>query len=210
AAMMSRTDLPSRSALERLDVATDAGVAAIVRGIRQSSERELWRAYLADAFQSSTQGPIGPASLIAARFSSDSPDADDLMDVEDEARSFARYIAKEGLDTPLAIGLFGDWGTGKSFFMNRLRRFVGQLAGRGESWCKDIVQIEFNAWHYIESNLWASLVEHILTELESWSKSRNREEEIKALFEQFESAREVERESDEELQRAKRARDDAE
>src|SRR5690606_15569739 len=98
----------------------------------------------------------------------------------------------------------------KSFFMNRLRRFVGQLAGRGESWCKDIVQIEFNAWHYIESNLWASLVEHILTELESWSKSRNREDEIKALFEQFESAREVERESDEELQRAKGARDDAE
>lgn len=30
---------------------------------------------------------------------------------------------------------------------------------------KNIVQIEFNAWHYIEGNLWASLVDHIFANL---------------------------------------------
>src|SRR5262249_31672026 len=30
---------------------------------------------------------------------------------------------------------------------------------------KNIVQVEFNAWHYVEGNLWASLVEHIFSNL---------------------------------------------
>ena len=30
---------------------------------------------------------------------------------------------------------------------------------------KQIVQIEFNAWHYVEGDLWASLVEHVFSEL---------------------------------------------
>lgn len=33
---------------------------------------------------------------------------------------------------------------------------------------KNVVQIRFNAWHYIETNLWASLVDQILTGLDSW------------------------------------------
>src|SRR3712207_7125212 len=33
------------------------------------------------------------------------------------------------------------------------------------SYYKRIVQIEFNAWHYSEGNLWASLVQHIFENL---------------------------------------------
>ena len=31
--------------------------------------------------------------------------------------------------------------------------------------CKNIVQIPFNAWHYMDANLWASLVTHIFDKL---------------------------------------------
>ena len=31
-----------------------------------------------------------------------------------------------------------------------------------------IVQIQFNAWHYAETNLWAGLVGHIFEELDRW------------------------------------------
>ena len=33
------------------------------------------------------------------------------------------------------------------------------------AYCRDVVQIHFNAWHYMDANLWASLVTHIFNEL---------------------------------------------
>ena len=36
---------------------------------------------------------------------------------------------------------------------------------RENAFYKRIVQIEFNAWHYVEGNLWASLVEHLFENL---------------------------------------------
>ncbi|HXH41032.1 MAG TPA: P-loop NTPase fold protein, partial [Thermoanaerobaculia bacterium] len=55
---------------------------------------------------------------------------------------------------------------GKSFFMSQLHDAVADLAGTGgDAYYKRIVQIDFNAWHYVESNLWASLVENIFRNL---------------------------------------------
>ena len=47
---------------------------------------------------------------------------------------------------------------------DRATRAIGRAAA-GLAFHKRIVQIEFNAWHYAEGNLWASLVEHILGNL---------------------------------------------
>src|SRR6185369_13918299 len=75
---------------------------------------------------------------------------------------------------PLSIGLFGDWGSGKSHFMRQMRLQVEKLSRAARKskrkqneigYYKNIVQIEFNAWHYIEGNLWASLVDHIFENL---------------------------------------------
>ncbi|HAV61170.1 MAG TPA: hypothetical protein DCY13_02255, partial [Verrucomicrobiales bacterium] len=66
------------------------------------------------------------------------------------------------------------WGSGKTFFMRKMMDRVNELAqaardsGRKQkeiAFYKNIVQIEFNAWHYVEGNLWASLVEHIFSNL---------------------------------------------
>jgi hypothetical protein len=43
--------------------------------------------------------------------------------------------------------------------------FNSTLPQKDVAYYKNIVQIEFNAWHYIEGNLWASLLDHIFANL---------------------------------------------
>lgn len=104
-------------------------------------------------------------------FNTDAPEGRDLLNVDREVEAFARLIASRNSATPLSVGVFGAWGSGKSFFMHRLRKRVDSFAklGRDEGaqskfhgW---IAQIDFNAWHYSEGNLAASFVDHILRNL---------------------------------------------
>ena len=208
AAMMIRDDLSTFGALRQLDIATEDGVSTLLARINDS-DRDAWSALFERISFDSAPFVFDPTVPIEARFEPDSPDADDLMNVEEEAQAFARYIAKRKLETPLAIGLFGDWGSGKSFFMNRMNRFVDELVGNGSSWCGDIVQIEFNAWHYIEGDLWASLVEHILEALEQWSSAEDKNHELGTLFDQFESAQEAKLDTTRKLEEATNEHNDA-
>jgi hypothetical protein len=98
----------------------------------------------------------------------------DLIGIDREVTAFARLIAARTVPPPLAIGLFGEWGSGKTFFMRMLRNKIEELAvwalnqnkmQKDLPYYKRIVQVEFNAWQYIEGNLWASLVQHILDNL---------------------------------------------
>jgi hypothetical protein len=45
---------------------------------------------------------------------------DDLLDFRGDARAVAEIVCQREPGPPLAIGLFGDWGSGKSSFMNLL------------------------------------------------------------------------------------------
>ena len=98
----------------------------------------------------------------------------DHIGITTEADAFARLIASCDLTPPLAIALFGDWGSGKSFLMgavqDRIRALTARVADRPQGevrvW-KRIKQIEFNAWEYVQGNLWASLLENIFAELGS-------------------------------------------
>jgi hypothetical protein len=113
---------------------------------------------------------------IAAGFDSDNTGDRDQLGITPDVNALATLIAARTVSPPLSIGLFGDWGSGKTFFMRQLRRAIkvrsqearksGQMQ-RDQAFYKHIVQIEFNAWHYVEGNLWASLVEHILDNLVS-------------------------------------------
>jgi hypothetical protein len=93
----------------------------------------------------------------------------DLLDLNADLNSLAWLIAARDTAPPLAIGLFGDWGSGKSTFMALLREKINNLAGVNQTgvnpWCTNVRQIVFNAWDYAEDNLWASLVSHILEQL---------------------------------------------
>ncbi|HEX7154935.1 MAG TPA: P-loop NTPase fold protein [Thermoanaerobaculia bacterium] len=90
----------------------------------------------------------------------------DYLGTSADARAFAKLIASTDLKPPLSIALFGDWGSGKSFFMGQVRDEIETLAAmENENFHQRIAHITFNAWHYVESNLWASLVANIFQNL---------------------------------------------
>lgn len=98
-------------------------------------------------------------------------DVTDRLGITAEARTLAAIMTAHDVSPPLAIGLFGDWGSGKSFFMGEMRRqakafsLQAKRPGSNSPFCKEVEHIEFNAWHYADSNLWASLVSCMLEKL---------------------------------------------
>jgi KAP family P-loop domain len=136
-----------------------------------------------DSLPSSIPPPLPPQKILASlvgRYTADDPDAtaDDLLDIDAEAAGFARIVAAASIMPPLAIGIFGEWGSGKTYFMRRIQSRVDtlrrsqQAKGPAPLFYSDIVQIRFNAWHYIETNLWASLVEYIFSALDTWIQTQ--------------------------------------
>jgi KAP family P-loop domain len=93
------------------------------------------------------------------------PLAEDRLGVGPYVAMLATVIADSRTPEPLSIGLFGEWGSGKSYFMGLLREQVAQLSRYGDPYCRGVRQIGFNAWHYSDTNIWASLGDEIFEEL---------------------------------------------
>ena len=104
-------------------------------------------------------------------YDADSLDGDDLLEIRAEVEAFSYVLASASIRPPLALGLFGDWGSGKSFFMQAMQRKIDLLTKNEKAraasdamprrFCRNIVQIHFNAWHFLDTDLWASLVTEI-------------------------------------------------
>jgi len=119
-----------------------------------------------------TEAPEREAVL--AGYQSDDATGKDLLDITPEVEALASVLAAKDVDPPLSLGLFGDWGTGKSFFMRKLEAEIKRLGedakeareqGAETAYCSNIVQIPFNAWNYIDSDLWSSLTSEIFENL---------------------------------------------
>ncbi len=100
----------------------------------------------------------------------------DYLNVAPDVNTLCMVLASTKTQPPLSVGLFGDWGSGKSFFMDRDRRRIRQLAeasrlakqeSRDTYLCSEIRQVTFNAWHYADANLWASLVTRLFEALDT-------------------------------------------
>ncbi len=93
----------------------------------------------------------------------------DRLGIRGEVDQFARLLIASDVKPPLSIGLFGDWGSGKTFFMRLLQARVRKLSAEQPSknarsktpYHANVAQIEFNAWHYADASLWASLAVRI-------------------------------------------------
>jgi KAP-like P-loop domain-containing protein len=116
---------------------------------------------------------LGTATALAGGIASDRVDprrgipiANDHLGVGTDASMLATVIVDRRTSVPLSVGIFGEWGSGKSYFMGLMRAEVERMSSVGEGEClREVVQIGFNAWHYADSNLWASLGDEIFRQL---------------------------------------------
>lgn len=161
-----------------------------------------------DAVTSTVGVPVPPvAGYVSDSVPNDRVLSDELGIGEDVSTLCSILLAKE-VQPPLAVGLFGDWGTGKSYFMEAMYRYIEDLAKRSASaehtaYYGSVVQIRFNAWHYVDANLWASLVSHIFDELAEKVCPQERPEETKKrLLQELDSARQIREEATKEKQLA--------
>ncbi len=178
-----------------LDLALKSDQHSALQVFRERSARGSWTLRVTDVVGVQKQGTFkswalrlgvtGPPSTTRhlngllrlsnaprpSRFIAETFDGEDFLEIRGHVNAFASLMASKELKPPLSIGLFGDWGSGKTFFMKRIQKRIEWLAERSADensetpFHQRIVQIEFNAWHYVESNLWASLVEHIFQNL---------------------------------------------
>jgi hypothetical protein len=116
------------------------------------------------------RAPQFVARSLIATFDPDRGNPPDSLNIDRYVDAFARVAASKALKPPLSVGLFGDWGSGKSFFMDRVHDRIEELTAADAKDAKDlylrkVCQIKFNAWHFAETDLWASLVSTLFNEL---------------------------------------------
>jgi hypothetical protein len=100
----------------------------------------------------------------------DAPELADRLGVDVYVGMLATLIARKTTAMPVSIGLFGEWGSGKSYFMELIRQRVDTLAAGAAKTSEspyhdDILQVRFNAWHYADTNLGASLAAEFFDQL---------------------------------------------
>ncbi len=141
-----------------------------------------------DAAQQTVETPESPAARAYTKFDRDRPDshAEDRLDITPDVEAFAELICLKETKPPLSIGLFGDWGSGKSFFMLKLSETIRELTERtgGDAdglFVSNVVQIKFNAWHYADANLWASLTADFMDQLRAGGADDTRKYEYRQL-----------------------------
>jgi Cdc6-like AAA superfamily ATPase len=101
----------------------------------------------------------------------------DALGFKDYAMAFTRVISNASVRPPLTIGIYGTWGTGKTFLMHKIVDEINHLEQKQtRSWFWQrkpeeppirVLPIEFDAWAYNTSDvLWAGLVQEIFKRIE--------------------------------------------
>lgn len=110
----------------------------------------------------------------------------DYLDITKDVNAFARVMAAKSFEPPLAIALLGKWGSGKSFFMNKLKEGIQTLSQRNpeKQFCEGIAHVHFNAWSYMDANLWASIVTRTFEGLDEYINSLSLTDKEKREIEQ--------------------------
>jgi len=130
---------------------------------------------------------LGLAELSLGAFNPETVDnAKDTIGITDDVRAFARLFAARPpvMAPPLSVGLFGAWGSGKSFFMRRLEEEVQRIAQDADPdsvFMSRVVQIRFNAWHYADADIWASMTSAFFDQLQHGGANKARDARYAAL-----------------------------
>lgn len=113
---------------------------------------------------------------------SDQPAIEDLLGYYNAAEALANIIINPNTDTPLTIGIFGEWGSGKTSLMKMVQ---AKISDQLEPSLK-IFTIWFDPWRYDDKEaIWQALIQTILLELYSNAASGGHKFEIAKLTAKF-------------------------
>jgi len=113
----------------------------------------------------------------------------DTLDFRSDVAAVAELICLRSPGPPLAVGLFGDWGSGKSSFMRLLESEIELLTAQARSqqedntFIKRAVHIRFNAWHYNDTGLWPALADELFNQLRTGGAAGRGEGLLEGLIE---------------------------
>jgi KAP family P-loop domain len=118
-----------------------------------------------------------PDAALCQKLKNDLAEGEDELDVKAQVRALADAIALKDMKPPLVVGVLGGWGTGKSFVLHLLKERLKwvrglDLPGDPEEMKKfpyvgHPYLVHFDAWTYAKSDLWASLMQKILRDLDA-------------------------------------------
>jgi ABC-type dipeptide/oligopeptide/nickel transport system ATPase component len=188
-----------RRSLQKLAESRNDAVAAVARELMIYLEPTL-------SVEFDEIAPV--AGYISDSIPDSNEDLQDELGIKKDVKTLCSVLLAHDVKPPLAVGLFGDWGTGKSYFMQKMYWEIKDLSRRAAKASKTayhskVVQIRFNAWHYADASLWASLVSHIFDELsKEVSPAEDPEETKKKLLLQLESAKQARVEAEAEQKKA--------
>lgn len=103
--------------------------------------------------------------------------ANDLLDMNQHALALAKYIRDQEHQLPFTVGIFGEWGEGKTTMVHFLARHLAGI--REEEKQKPIKFVSFSAWPYSTSEkLWRALILEIAQVLFNYKpkKEENKDE----------------------------------
>ena len=125
------------------------------------------------------QIPVDLQKTRAQALANDTPAGPDRLDITSEVHALAESIALKDMRPPMVVGVIGGWGAGKSFVLHLIAERIREIR------CEPIIRadpetdsgeafpfighpylIEFDAWTYAKSNLWASLMQTIFNGLD--------------------------------------------
>ncbi|HUC22268.1 MAG TPA: P-loop NTPase fold protein [Streptosporangiaceae bacterium] len=151
---------------------TDPSSARRILNFLQTGVEDVVQPRLAEVREAGADSSSPQQSLVAMPvwvdpgYSPDSNQGTDVLGVRKDATAFATLLASTALEPPLALALYGDWGSGKTFFMRLLDREIARLSENNPNGFRTrVAAVWFNAWQYAEGNLWASLTHHIFLSL---------------------------------------------
>jgi|GEM_PF-1091328 len=140
----------------------------------------LWRSPILGIFANPIPNLASRSNQIEVpqNVANDAAQGEDSLSIKDEIDALATVLMLRSLQPPMAVGILGNWGSGKSFGMHLIQKKIEDIRQAkltpNEAWGEKDVQypyvghiyaITFNAWTYAKSDLWASLMQEIFYEL---------------------------------------------
>ena len=110
-------------------------------------------------------------TVLPARLVSDLPAGQDCLNFTPEAAAVAQFLVARQTQAPLAIGIFGGPGSGKTFFLNLVRDNVSRLAGDAGM---SVVQAAFNPWLDSDADPWSALAASLYQSLDAGTAPQQR------------------------------------